>query len=190
MYWESWKLCRSLINLIERKTGDKWHNTTGTFPRKWDIALLLFWGITVISTLVVGETMWTKLPVGETRSIRINWHFFFSVINLLKFNSEFKHISLHVPFCHQHFYRNMMVIMTHVWKIYVFFSFSFFLYIILAYVLTLYLIFTRCLHYINLHYLQYIYYNTITLVKWNYSWSIYVIVCMLIVRVTPKNFVC
>ena len=116
--------------------------------------------------------------------------FFFSVINLLKFNSEFKHISLHVPFCHQHFYRNMMVIMTHVWKIYVFFSFSFFLYIILTYVLTLYLIFTRCLHYINLHYLQYIYYNTITLVKLNYSWSIYVIVCMLIVRVTHKNFVC
>ena len=94
---------------------------------------------------------------------------FFSVINLLKFNNEFKHISLHVPFCHQHFYRNMMVIMTHVWKIYVFFSFSFFLYIILTYVLTLYLIFTRCLHYINLHYLQYIYYNTITLVKLNYS---------------------
>ena len=34
-------------------------------------------------------------------------------------------------------------------------------------------------------------YNTITLVKWNYSWSVYnVIVYILIVRVTNKNFVC
>ena len=33
------------------------------------------------------------------------------------------------------------------------------------YVLTLYLLLTQCLHYINLHYLQYIYYNTSTLVK-------------------------
>ena len=68
--------------------------------------------------------------------------------------------------------------------------FYFFLYIILTYVLALYLLLTRCLHCINLHYLQYIYYNTIILVKLNYSWSIYVIVCMLIVRVTNKNFVC
>ena len=49
------------------------------------------------------------------------------------------------------------------------FNFNFFLCIILTYVLTLYLLLTRCLHYINLHYLQYIYYNTITLVKLNYS---------------------
>ena len=35
-----------------------------------------------------------------------------------------------------------------------------------------------------------IYYNTITLVKLNYSWSIYIIVCMLIVWVTNRNFVC
>ena len=33
------------------------------------------------------------------------------------------------------------------------------------YVLILYLLLTQCLHYINLHYLQYIYYNTSTLVK-------------------------
>ena len=39
------------------------------------------------------------------------------------------------------------------------------------------------LNYINLHYLQYIYNNTVTLVKFNYSWSIYhIIVCMLIVE--------
>ena len=68
--------------------------------------------------------------------------------------------------------------------------FLFFLYIILTYVPTLYLLLTRCLHYINLHYLQYIYYNTITPVKLNYSWSIYVIVCMVIVPVTNKNFFC
>ena len=36
---------------------------------------------------------------------------------------------------------------------------------IYIYVLTLYLLLTQCLHYINLHYLQYIYYNTSTLVK-------------------------
>ena len=71
------------------------------------------------------------------------------------------------------------------------FSKKFFpLYIILTYVHTLYLLLTRCLHYIYLHYLQYIYYNIITLVKLNYSWSISVIVCMLIVQVTKKNFVC
>ena len=35
--------------------------------------------------------------------------------------------------------------------------------------------------YINLYFLQYIYYNTITLIKLNYSWSIYnIIVCLLI----------
>ena len=35
------------------------------------------------------------------------------------------------------------------------------------------------------------YYNTITLVKWNYSSSVYnVIVYILIVRVSNKNFVC
>ena len=65
-----------------------------------------------------------------------------------------------------------------------------FLNIILTYVLTLYLLLTRFLPYINLHYLQYIYDNTITQVKLNYSWSICVIVCTLIVRVTNKNFVC
>ena len=71
------------------------------------------------------------------------------------------------------------------------FSKKFFpLYIILTYVHTLYLLLTRCLHYINLHYLRYIYYNIITLIKLNYSWSISVIVCMLIVQVTKKNFVC
>ena len=71
------------------------------------------------------------------------------------------------------------------------FSKKFFpLYTILTYVHTLYLLLTRCLHYIYLHYLQYIYYNIITLIKLNYSWSISVIVCMLIVQVTKKNFVC
>ena len=38
-------------------------------------------------------------------------------------------------------------------------------------------------NYINLHYLQYIYYNTVKLVKLKYSWSIYhIIMCMLIVE--------
>ena len=156
---------------IFRKTGNRRRNTTGTFPRKWVIALPLFWGHMIVVWLyqqikdshfhfrivkiftraynssqwnpisrsgrrraggyieyntwalvdmeflfecltrfdssrvrcqvehekrnsistsnhvlcclsykhhsVIGETMWTKLPVGETRSIRINWHFFF-----------------------------------------------------------------------------------------------------------------
>ena len=44
---------------------------------------------------------------------------------------------------------------------------------------------TQRLHYINLPYLQYIYYNTFTLVKLNYSWYIYIIVWVI-----NKNFVC
>ena len=60
----------------------------------------------------------------------------------------------------------------------------------------MYLHYTYFLHdaYTTLTYTTYnytvIYYNTITLVKLNYSWSIYIIVCMLIVWVTNRNFVC
>ena len=57
--------------------------------------------------------------------------------------------------------------------------------------LHLYLPLTQYLHYINLHYIRYMLQYHITLVKWNYSWSVYkVIVYILIVRVTNKNFVC
>ena len=70
-------------------------------------------------------------------------------------------------------------------KFFLFFIFS----IYYTYVCTYTILLTWCLHYINLHYLQYIYYNTITLIKFNYSWSIYIFVCMLIVWVTNKIFV-
>ena len=63
-----------------------------------------------------------------------------------------------------------------------FLFFCFFVFCIWYFRMYLHYLRTRCLHFINLHYLPYIYYNTITLVKLNYSWSIYVIVCMLIVN--------
>ena len=36
---------------IFRKTGNRWRNTTGTFPRKWVIALPLFWGHMIFARL-------------------------------------------------------------------------------------------------------------------------------------------
>ena len=57
----------------------------------------------------------------------------------------------------------------------------------------MYLHYTYFLHdaYTKLTCTTYNTYITIQLqVKLNYSWSIYVIVCMLLVQVTNKNFVC